>query len=469
MDAVLNWLWQGLVVAAALRVMLFALERVSANVRYAVCWAAALFVIALPVLPSLQSTPAVALPDAFRATQVDAIVSLPDAWWTSTIVILAAWTLWAGIQIVRFVSAIVAIRRARSRSRAFPLSAESVLPHWHRVRRQGRGATLVVSDSVTTAAVLGWGSPMIAVAPSLVETLEADEIDRILIHEWAHVQRRDDLVNILHVVVRIVAGWHPALRWIDRRLHVEREIACDEITVAITGSPKSYAECLVKLASLKGAPAALRTAPAVFTPSSLRARIVKIVSPSSSIAPAWARSLAAAIVAVLCLISVGVGGLDVVEATAFAMPMVLPSRVLVTTPDPVAPIAPATRSMDMTSERSPRPTLARALPVQRPTADQPVASSTPRTEPDVPRSTDAGNVVPAPPAVETGAGSIVGQPIPVVTAVPLERSDVKAKPPQSPWSAAAAGGTVLGRKSKDASIATAGFFSRFARRVAGSF
>ena len=52
MDAVLNWLWQGGVVAAALRLMLFPLERASANVRYVVCWAAALFVIALPALPS---------------------------------------------------------------------------------------------------------------------------------------------------------------------------------------------------------------------------------------------------------------------------------------------------------------------------------------------------------------------------------------------------------------------------------
>ena len=34
--------------------MLFSLERASANVRYVVCWAAALFVIALPALPLLQ-------------------------------------------------------------------------------------------------------------------------------------------------------------------------------------------------------------------------------------------------------------------------------------------------------------------------------------------------------------------------------------------------------------------------------
>ena len=114
---------------------------------------------------------------------------------------------------------------------------------------------------------------MIAVAPSLVTTLDPDDLDRVLIHEWAHVQRRDDLVNVLQVAVRIVAGWHPALWWIDRRLHLEREIACDELTVAITGSPKSYAECLVKLATLRGTRRPLQTAPAVFTPSGLRARV----------------------------------------------------------------------------------------------------------------------------------------------------------------------------------------------------
>src|SRR6478609_5298876 len=100
MDAVLNWLWQGGVVVVVLRLMLFALERASANVRYVVCWTAALFVMTLPALPLLHSMPV--LPDALRATPGDAIVSLPHAWWTSMLVVQAAWTLWASIHIVRF-------------------------------------------------------------------------------------------------------------------------------------------------------------------------------------------------------------------------------------------------------------------------------------------------------------------------------------------------------------------------------
>ena len=470
MDAVLNWLWQGCVVAVALRLMLFPLERASANVRSVVCWAAALFVIALPALPSLPPTiTSAAFTGAFRATGSEAVVSLPESWWTSTLVILAAWTLWASIHIVRFVSAIVAIRRARARSRAFPSPAESVLPCWRRVRREGRRATLVLSDSVATAAVLGWGAPMIAVAPSLVRTLDADELDRVLIHEWAHVQRRDDLVNILQIVVRIIAGWHPALWWIDNRLRIEREIACDEITVAVTGSAKAYAECLLKLSSLRGTSPAMRTAPAIFTSAGLRARVIKIVSPHASIAPAWSRGIAAAIVISLSLISAGVGGRDVVEATALVLPLV-PSRMLTSTLDRVAPNALPPRSLDSLTARSPRPARGQASSsARRPNAEPPAASSPPRAEPVAPPATEVANPVDAASAADAEAGPAAGEPIAGVSPIPVERSEVEPETAQSPWSAVASGGKAVGRKSKNAGVATAGLFSRFGRRVAGAF
>ena len=55
MDAVLNWVWQGSVVAVALAVMLRLLERARASVRCALCWAALFLVIALPVLSGLAA------------------------------------------------------------------------------------------------------------------------------------------------------------------------------------------------------------------------------------------------------------------------------------------------------------------------------------------------------------------------------------------------------------------------------
>ena len=352
------------------------------------CWAAALFVIALPALPSLPSTAAVAA-DAFRATadrcdclvarrlvdvdardpcRVDGLGQHPDSSGSSR----------------RSSRSVARVRAAV----AFPSQLESVLPHWRRVRRDGRRATLVLSDSVTTAAVLGWGSPMIAVAPSLVRTLDADELDRVLIHEWAHVQRRDDLVNILQIVVRIIAGWHPALWWIDRRLHIEREIACDEITVAVTGSPKSYAQCLMKLASLRGTPPAdADSASGIHAVRPARTRrqdrvaalvdragVVCAVSPQRSSSS-------------LCLISVGVGGLNVVEATALALPLAAHPACLTSTSGPRWRRSRRRRARTADANVRRRPTSGPASSsAQRPKVEPPAASSPARTraEPDAP-------------------------------------------------------------------------------------
>ena len=468
MDMTLNWLWQGGVVACACGVMLLALSRARANVRYLVCWVAALLVVALPVLSRL---PAVAMPAAaMPAAESAAIVSLPDAWWTSSVVMFAAWMAWVGVHGVRFASAIAAIRRARARSSAFPPHVESVLTHWGRLRFQGRRATLVVSDSVPTAAVLGWGRPVIAVAPSMVTTLDTDELDRVLIHEWAHVQRRDDLVNVLQIAVRAIAGWHPAIWWIDRRLHVEREIACDEVSVATAGSPKSYAACLMKLASLGSRRRVMHAAPAALTSSCLRARVTRIVSSQKSIAPLWSRSIAAAIVTILGLMSFGVGGLTLVS-TAFASPFVSP-RIASTEPAPLPSAAlPASSSTGAAQPSARRPAV--RTPSVRPLAPVPsLPAPQPRAEPGPQTTTPetARAVEPTPGAAAAAdPDHEVTAPLPSAPSAAPGQTAVTADKSQSPWTAVAAGGTAIGRKSKDAGVATAGFFSRFAKRVAGSF
>lgn len=467
MDAVLNWVWQGCIVAVASFVMLRALDRASANVRYAVCWAALLLIVALPALPFLPSISAA--PSV--AGRNGAVVSLPDSWWTSALVMLTAWTTWVGVCTVRFVFATVALQRARGRSRAFPVQVESSLLHWNRVQSQGRHATLVVSESVTAAAVLPWGTPMIAVSPSLVRTLDAVELDRVLIHEWAHVQRRDDIVNLLQIVVRAIAGWHPAVWWLDRRLHVEREIACDEMTVAITGSPKSYAECLIKLASLRNTARTLQGAPAVLIASGLTARVKKIVSPQRSIAPVWSRSLAAAIVSTLCVMSVSVGGLELVATTALALPAVS-SRVFAMRPERFASPPSSAQSLRTENKAPARPRLAprssQHATVQEASVPSPPG---PAPKPNPPVASDAPNPAhsaPQPPGADAGESlasdtpAVVHHPQPVAAIIAPE-------PPQSPWGAAADGGVAIARSSKKAGVATAGFFTRLAKGVAGSY
>jgi bla regulator protein blaR1 len=464
MDATLNWLWQGGFVATASFVMLLALRRARANVRYLVCWAAALLIVALPLLSRLHAAiPVAAVPSSTGPTTV----SLPDAWWTSGLLMLAAWMVWIAVHGLRFGSAIRAVRRARARSRAFPADLESALPHWGRLRGTGRRASLVVSDAVATAAVLGWGPPMIAVAPSMVARLDTHELDRILIHEWAHVQRRDDLMYIPQVAVRAIAGWHPALWWLDRRLHVEREIACDEMTVAIAGSPKSYAECLLKLATLRGRSPAMRAAPAALTSSHLRVRVSRIVIPRKSIAPVWSRSLAAAMVTVLAAMSIGIGGLTLV-ATAVSTPFV--PRVSTAPANRLAPAARPAPPVTAAAHQSAGRPAGRSSPAT-PASEPSFPAAAPRTEP-APQTTPAAAGVIEPTrgaGIAADADREITAPLPSATVAAAAQPAVAADRSRSPWGTAAAGGTAIGRKSRGAGVATAGFFTRFAKHVAGSF
>jgi hypothetical protein len=323
---------------------------------------------------------------------------------------------------------------------------------------------------------------VIAVAPSLVTTLNADELDRVVIHEWAHVQRRDDLVNIVQVFVRIVAGWHPAAWWIERRLHLEREIACDEMTIDVTGSAKLYATCLVKLADLKAGERTALAAPAVLA-SGLRARVRRIVYRRTFIAPIWSRGLATAIVSALCLLSAAVGGLTVVEVTVLALPFDslralgtgLDRVVAVAMPAFASPVEPAP-SLRRGANFAPsaRRRIAEAMPPV--TAAAAIAkeqlSAAPLSVVDPPGLHAIGEggadtkAVLAEPGAQTEG---TPEPSTVVAAAPTQLQNAAVDDSRSVWSAAADGGTAIGRKSKQAGVATAGFFTRFARRVAGSF
>jgi len=67
-------------------------------------------------------------------------------------------------------------------------------------------------------------------------------------HELAHLQRRNDWTNLAQKTLKALLCFHPAAWWIESRLSLEREMACDEAVLATTASPNAYAHCLVSMA-----------------------------------------------------------------------------------------------------------------------------------------------------------------------------------------------------------------------------
>jgi hypothetical protein len=95
--------------------------------------------------------------------------------------------------------------------------------------------------------VIGFFKPVIVIPAWALRELPSDELNVILLHEFAHLRRWDDWTNLLQKMVRAIFFFHPAVWWIESRLSLEREMACDDQVLARTGNPRGYAQCLISL------------------------------------------------------------------------------------------------------------------------------------------------------------------------------------------------------------------------------
>ena len=476
MDHALNWLWQGCVVAAATSVSLQLMTRSRAQFRYVLCWIVVAVILTLPILPVLAVAPA---PGSLPASTgvipaAEAVIALPDTWWTSTTVILSLCAVWTAVHALRIAGALRGLRRARRRGRPYPIAAQSRLRYWNLVKADGRTTRLVISRDVRAAAILGCGSPAIAIAPSLIRHLDPDELDRIVIHEWAHVQRRDDWLNLAQLVVRALAGWHPAIWWLNRQLQIEREAACDEMTVAVTGSPKDYASSLAKTAVLKLARRRLVPAPGVLSGPALPGRIARILAYRRLESKAQSLRTALAASAAVVGLALCVGALRLVGPAVLAAPF----EPRETSATPIVP-----REHEPSAEPA-------SSPLRGPAAGSRMPGRVPRPsspswargiDPPLSQSAAATDAVAGPigtphPGLESAVPAL--EPAAVVTAPAVNAITLGAPPPNpsspeatmaTPWETAADVGVSVGRVSEKAAVATAGFFTRLGKKIAGSF
>ncbi len=122
--------------------------------------------------------------------------------------------------------------------------------------------------------------PTILLPSSLVARLPIDQMELVLLHELAHLRRFDPLLNLLQTAIVTLLFYHPAVHWISRRVHEDRELCCDEDVVASGGDRLRYARVLLTLAE-EGWPGAPATALAA-SGGALLQRVEHIVDVPSS-------------------------------------------------------------------------------------------------------------------------------------------------------------------------------------------
>ncbi len=104
------------------------------------------------------------------------------------------------------------------------------------------------SEFIAVPVTIGWIRPRI-VLPLEWRTWDSEKLDAVLAHEGAHVRRRDGLTGMMAGINRCIFWFHPLAWWIERRLALLAEKACDDSCVATLGNRERYARLLLEMAN----------------------------------------------------------------------------------------------------------------------------------------------------------------------------------------------------------------------------
>ena len=230
----------GLFVYLALRWI----PRKNSGTRFTVWFCTLLAVILVPLvtLTSLRATPVASLTGSAPR---QGLFTLPAS--------LAVWAFLAWVVIAMAGLLRVAVgfwQVLRLRKSCVPIDSKNFSPEVQKIIRQFRSRPVLIGTSakLDVPTAIGFRKPVVLLPAWLVAEASTTELKHVLLHELAHLHRRDDWTNLVQKLVKALLFYHPLVWWIESRLSLERELACDDAVLSQTGSPRIYAQCLARMA-----------------------------------------------------------------------------------------------------------------------------------------------------------------------------------------------------------------------------
>ncbi|MEN6625137.1 MAG: M56 family metallopeptidase [Candidatus Sumerlaeia bacterium] len=143
-----------------------------------------------------------------------------------------------------------------------------------------RTVRLLGASPQTMPMTTGFLRPVI-ILPETADDWSDDKRRSVLLHELAHVKRRDCLT---HTVARVAVSlhWFNPLAWAAlRRMRIERERACDDLVLTAGERPSDYADHLLTIArTLRAGSLASAAAITMAKRSQIEGRLLAVLDPT---------------------------------------------------------------------------------------------------------------------------------------------------------------------------------------------
>lgn len=291
----LDSLMEGGAICLCAALILRVVPRQNAATRFAVWFSTLIAVAVLPWVGGAWLHTGVA-----HAAARQAAIALPGSWAIYFLVGWGLFALWFSLRLGWAIWHLNALRR-----HCIPVDPRELDPVVQETLQSYGGRRrikLCTSQKVRVPTAAGLVRPVIIMPYRLMRELSSAELNQVVLHELAHFRRWDDWTNLIQQVVTAMLFFHPAIWWIERRLGLEREMACDDLVLAETASPRAYAECLARLAEKTLVNRSVVLAQSILGKvRQTSARVARILDKNRPAPALYASRLAVSLVAVLAI------------------------------------------------------------------------------------------------------------------------------------------------------------------------
>ena len=219
---------------------------------------------------------------ADRTANREPRIAFPSVSWPAAL--FAIWAIGACVILARLVLGVLAVQWMSRRTER--VTDASWLPQARALAAElGISSSIRFLRSSRATMPMAWGVFRPAVLmPADADHWPAERLRIVLLHELAHVKRRDCLTHLL-AQVSCAAYWFNPLAWVAaRHVRTERERACDDLVLACGTRGSDYADQLIEVARVMRSgrfPVVLAGASlAMAHRSQLEGRLLAILDPS---------------------------------------------------------------------------------------------------------------------------------------------------------------------------------------------
>jgi beta-lactamase regulating signal transducer with metallopeptidase domain len=161
--------------------------------------------------------------------------------------IVAVWGVLVLLRLARFSRAVHRVHQLR---RDASVLSPTQLEMANQIIEAKYRVALLESTAIDDPVTVGVFRPAILLPSKVLPELGEQELSAVLAHEYGHIRRRDSPVHILCELISLPVAWHPGVGYLMSKISQTRELACDDYAAARLGKRRSYANTLLRLASL---------------------------------------------------------------------------------------------------------------------------------------------------------------------------------------------------------------------------